>query len=188
MVVTCPQLWILNTYIQGESDQLLIVEFITDAVRMLTSKLMFIYIARYMEHLLCSVSACQHQASSSCLFVGNRRRLINDDCLEDKTEDYQNYSVLCSVRRLQGAYTMIYMHREQFLIKAEYGLDLGLVVLCLSRLIILCVFLFYLRLFCSCMLFAFVLVSFVSAVSQEICYRKNVSEIMHLFCVELDRT
>jgi len=126
----------LNTYIQGESDQLLIVEFITDAVRMLTSKLMFIYIARYMEHLLCSVSACQHQASSSCLFVGNRRRLNNDDCLEDKTEDYQNCSVLFCVRQL-----CTQPHTYKQFLNMGVGLGLGLVFVQLFRFSILCVFL-----------------------------------------------
>jgi len=43
-----------------------------------------------------------HRLCGNTLFLSSRQHLNNNDCLEDKNEDYQNYSVLYCV--LQGAW------------------------------------------------------------------------------------
>ena len=51
----------------------------------------------------------------------NRQHLTNDDCLEDKKEDYQN----CSVLSMAVVHNNMHTH-DQFL-KLSVGLNLGLV-------------------------------------------------------------
>ena len=71
-------------------------------------------------------AGCSYGHCSSCYcFPSSRHHLSNDDCLEDKREDYQNCSVLCCVRQLC---TMIRTHIWPVLKDECLGLDLAFCV------------------------------------------------------------
>ena len=102
-----------------------------------------------------------------------RHHLSNDDCLEDKREDYQNCSVLCCVRLLCS---MVCTHTWA-VHTCEYWFRFSFCAF--FRFSILCVFFWF-----SLDYFVPVLLSFVvlGLVSSVLCKRLRND----LFCVELD--
>jgi len=92
--------------------------------------------------------------------------------LEDKRENYQNFSVLCCVRQLC---TMIHAY-QQFL-KMSVGLGLGCFVR-LFRFSILCIFFWFSLDYFVILLFAFVVLGLVDWLGKRL---RN-----DLFCIEWD--
>jgi len=131
----------------------------------------------YLKFCVCILHTCVLFLLMLCPLPSIRHRLSNDDCLEDKREDYQNCSVLLYMTVVR---IVIRTHMSSFL-KFNIGLGLVFVGLRLTFGVFLCFSLdYFVR-----VLFALVAFDLVSSVlRQEISCEERFGT--DLFCVELD--